>query len=1020
MIHELIYTSAEKGLQPGRGGFCTVATTAGIPRKLVQALESLSVYRHAADNSAGGGRHPEVYSFLKLQLGSDRYAVLSRLADAGFDHTGRSNYLAHHVAIEAGDQVPQSPAALMARSDFFVSSWQGEPRILDSTRRLPKGHPQPAICQQWQQVAGDAGWAGALAQSLLDDGRPVTLIVRPDMPVLALLAEAAGLLDDRWQPTFTSYFTQLPPGVNCAWRCVWQGSPEAAAAERGGQLVWNLCRNLGTPPDGPLTAAARSGARSAPPPFSRPSRDPSRDWDDQPVAREPTRTLPATRPMPVEPPTWRAPPASPAVFQASDGQPLPPPATEDDHGEQDIALSPLPEMSRRSRAVFYRARDARQSSLRPLLWASLAVLLLCLAGVGGAAYWKWNRDQERQAATNSEKQPDQTGPAAHAANLKPPARRPGGDEFVAAPPQPRRDPASTRNTANSNRHQPPSTARPKEELEGWITQAREIVARYSHNQSDIEAAIDKTYGQLKSDHEKYRFLMEIKQDSTHQRLQKILTLDPSEIGSHKELPRLWRQVQQLTDKFDKLCSDFADTWRPWDPSDPVRVPIPHNRDQNNFLPMNSYSSEEMQIECRCGEREPVVVRRRDPTTNRWSVFAKGGQSEGASELMEISFSVSQERAQWSFQRVSTSDVTLPQFTLTLNTSRPFSDSRDERLVTFQPPPPIHVDVNFAQIALIRIPLPLSELAPGQMLELGLGARAPREIAERFTFTAADFAKFESNDTSPNPETAKPDFLMGTTANGTQVLLRSKTAQNKDRREIQYALVHGQTCEPFDVTFSRETVNISQPNVAGEPKNDAIPAARNEVFRKLPQPAKEANSDKINAELDHRQKRLLEIDLSQYALVNDVISASDGRIKKLIEGEKLSEELEKALKGLNKAIFEFAKAEKARLIEVEAAKLRQTLERFHTNPHVRIWLVVSEQEEYERKVELRVVAVEDAAKQDVVPPDTTDPFSENFQPPEPKRGKRPEGKPALPKPDQPPAAPPAPSPGVLSQPGLKEL
>ena len=45
MAHELIYTSAERGLRPGTRGYCTVAYTHGMMPQTLQLLEALSAYR---------------------------------------------------------------------------------------------------------------------------------------------------------------------------------------------------------------------------------------------------------------------------------------------------------------------------------------------------------------------------------------------------------------------------------------------------------------------------------------------------------------------------------------------------------------------------------------------------------------------------------------------------------------------------------------------------------------------------------------------------------------------------------------------------------------------------------------------------------------------------------------------------------------------------------------------------------------------------------------------------------------
>src|SRR5262249_37341080 len=65
----------------------------------------------------------------------------------------------------------------------------------------------------------------------------------------------------RWDVTFSTYFTKLPPGVDCRWRFVLEGSPEAAARTPG-LVTIDLCRPLGHAAETGLVAAARSGKPS--------------------------------------------------------------------------------------------------------------------------------------------------------------------------------------------------------------------------------------------------------------------------------------------------------------------------------------------------------------------------------------------------------------------------------------------------------------------------------------------------------------------------------------------------------------------------------------------------------------------------------------------------------------------------------------------------------------------------------------------------------------------------------------
>ena len=271
MSQELIYTSAPRGLKPGSQGFCTVVSTQGISASLVQRLEALSGYRHVFPPQDPNARlNPVLFSHLIFSLAGRRCHVLSRVCDAGLDHTQRTNKFAHHVVLDPRELVPGGPAWLLAAPGFMQSTWDGVPKVLPAGRRPPAANSPAAICRAWQQITGDAGWGGALAETAGPGAnRPAVIIFRPGIDPLPLLAESLALLppECRWNVSFCTYFNKLPPGIECQWRCVLEGSPEAIANQRlPGALVIDLGKPRGPAPGSPLVQAARSGVVPLPPP----------------------------------------------------------------------------------------------------------------------------------------------------------------------------------------------------------------------------------------------------------------------------------------------------------------------------------------------------------------------------------------------------------------------------------------------------------------------------------------------------------------------------------------------------------------------------------------------------------------------------------------------------------------------------------------------------------------------------------------------------------------------------------
>ena len=264
MIEELIYTSAPHGLKSGSKGFCTVASTAGMAANLASLLESLSGYRHLADpGSASAERNPVVHNHLRIRLGGRSLQVLSRIADAGLDYSGRSNKIAHHVVLSAVKLPLAGPAAVQGQTGFHEVAWSEEPHLIGHPKSLPSAESTPAVCRYWQEVAGDAGWGGAFADRLRRGKDSEQWIIYPlGVEPLKLLEESLVLLPPelRWQTTYTTFYTKLPPGIDCRVRWVVDGTPEADQLRKRYQLqALDLCQRMPAPPEGNFTTAARTG-----------------------------------------------------------------------------------------------------------------------------------------------------------------------------------------------------------------------------------------------------------------------------------------------------------------------------------------------------------------------------------------------------------------------------------------------------------------------------------------------------------------------------------------------------------------------------------------------------------------------------------------------------------------------------------------------------------------------------------------------------------------------------------------
>lgn len=271
MLHELIYTSSPRGLKAGATGYCTVAHTPNLPTDLSNQLEGISHYRHLqVGSSASESANPVAYAHSVLTTGYTVHHVVSRVADSGLDHSGRSNFLAHHVAFGT-DSLPDAGPAWLCGQRFFVMKWDRAAGLIPDDRSIPSGHPNPKTCHEWKRLTGDAGWGGVLAAAT-NAAEPATIIFEPGQDVLALIAESMALLasEARWNVTFNTYFTGSAVRTTCQWRCVVANSveaKEALTARRG--AILRLDQPMGGVPSGPLVEAGRTGIVALPAPLRR-------------------------------------------------------------------------------------------------------------------------------------------------------------------------------------------------------------------------------------------------------------------------------------------------------------------------------------------------------------------------------------------------------------------------------------------------------------------------------------------------------------------------------------------------------------------------------------------------------------------------------------------------------------------------------------------------------------------------------------------------------------------------------
>jgi hypothetical protein len=229
---------------------------------LASRLESLCGYRPPGEDIPIE-RWPAALSHWTIDIGGVERHVLAAVRPVKPDHTMRSNTLAHFAVLHTSELDPAGAAWMLAQPETSASSWSGEPRHIDAERAMPRGGPAGArACTTWASVAGDAGWAGVLANAaMLDPTKPATVIYPMGARALDLIAEAMALLPAayRWRVTFTTYFTQPIAGVRCTWRFCLDGTTAATAARQSGGLVIDAAAPHPCTRTGEFVDAARAG-----------------------------------------------------------------------------------------------------------------------------------------------------------------------------------------------------------------------------------------------------------------------------------------------------------------------------------------------------------------------------------------------------------------------------------------------------------------------------------------------------------------------------------------------------------------------------------------------------------------------------------------------------------------------------------------------------------------------------------------------------------------------------------------
>jgi len=281
MPWELIYTSAPRLLTAGQTGFGTVARHRDIPPLVVSAVERASQFARLPGLDAGR----VVFSHRVVDAAGARHHLLSRVASAGSDYTGRTNHLAHHLILTTAEAADLAAREITA-GDICLrypwrNAWSDAARWLgpDETPDLaglppdPKEHLSP-----WTEATGNALHANHLVGAA--GARSGCIVIAPlKWEMRRLFAEALGNVREQgWQFTFT---TEVDPGDSPGefrWLGFTPGSPMLESVQAGRRLVLDLTRPASLPPPEPLPEkpkapgqASAPGKRTTPPRVAAPA-----------------------------------------------------------------------------------------------------------------------------------------------------------------------------------------------------------------------------------------------------------------------------------------------------------------------------------------------------------------------------------------------------------------------------------------------------------------------------------------------------------------------------------------------------------------------------------------------------------------------------------------------------------------------------------------------------------------------------------------------------------------------------
>ncbi len=216
MSLQYIHTSARRGLEPGKSGFCCIARDRDLPADLEKELERLSRYEHIPGKSSA-----LILRHLSVTIRSGNFHVLSRLSDAGVDYSKRNNHIAHHLVFSEEEiSVLPDPATILLFWEGWRDSWVEPPRILSEKDQFYIRDLNTAKEHRVQEFASplEEGHPSDTAFTI-EEGQEQDLALHFRNVLLSLPAT------QRWNISFTNFILTSDQPAQLLWRGNWRDRP---------------------------------------------------------------------------------------------------------------------------------------------------------------------------------------------------------------------------------------------------------------------------------------------------------------------------------------------------------------------------------------------------------------------------------------------------------------------------------------------------------------------------------------------------------------------------------------------------------------------------------------------------------------------------------------------------------------------------------------------------------------------------------------------------------------------------